>query len=648
MVAIVSCIVEGKLDKPLSYKNDAQLPLKIGDLIQVSLRNKPAYAVVIGYEESSHYKLKIVQCKTKYAYAQSFIDFLVKAAHHSIEPIGLVFKSTLFVPDSEKQCVPSTDYPDSEHIKLSHDQLACYDQIIANFKTLKPTILHGVTGSGKSEVFLKCAAHVLKNKQSVLLLMPEIALTQQMVDRITSIFGERPDVWHSTVSAAKKKRIWHNVQSGNTCFVIGARSALFLPFKNLGLIIVDEEHDTSYKQEESPIYHARDLAVLRANITKIPVILASATPSMESLYNVEKQKYTYIPLTTRYGGATMPQLSLIDMRLPREKSPYGWISQTLIAHIKHNLAHQEQTMIFLNRRGYSPLVFCKECGFRYECPDCAVCLVQHKNKGLICHHCGYHKPMPHTCEDCGGADTLISSGPGVEKIKDHIDAIFPHARTYIFSSDHLTTPNKLAKAYEEIRAHHYDIIIGTQMLAKGHHFPNVTLVGILDGDFGMVSTDFRSAEKGLQLCLQAAGRAGRDKKPGKVLIQTHTPESPIFKELQHSSGNTWHQEELKLRKKLHLAPFTRLIAIILSSKDAEVLKDTANTLAKHAPHSTHVDVLGPVDAPISPLRGMYRQRFLLRVHKQFRAHEFITHWLRAGAIPNKVKVKVDVDPYSFM
>lgn len=509
-------------------------------------------------------------------------------------------------------------------------------------------LLDGVTGSGKTEVYFEAVAAALRAGKQALILLPEIALSNAFLERFKSRFGCAPALWHSSLSDHRRKITWRGVASGESRVVVGARSALFLPYRDLGVIVVDEEHDPAYKQEEGVIYNARDMAVVRAHMGKIPVALVSATPSLETMQNVWLGKYEQHHLPDRHGGAGMPDIHLIDMK--KDKPDKGrFLSPSLVEAIRRTVEEDKgQALLFLNRRGYAPLTLCRSCGHRFECPRCTAWLIEHKNTGkLHCHHCGYDAKIPKACPQCGEADSLVPCGPGVERILEEVQATFPEMRTIILSSDTATTHDRLRDTLEDIRAHKVDIVIGTQIIAKGHHFPKLTCVGVVDADLGLAGGDLRASERTFQLLHQVAGRAGREAEKGHVWLQTYNPESRVMQALAAQSRDDFLEVEAAAREAAKMPPFSRLAGIIVSGRDEAQVTAVSRQLGQSSPHGTGILTLGPADAPMYRLRGKYRRRLLVRADKPIDLQKAVAHWIETQKIPSAVRVQVDIDPQSF-
>ncbi|WP_417464697.1 primosomal protein N' [Kordiimonas sp.] len=512
-----------------------------------------------------------------------------------------------------------------------------------------PFLLDGITGSGKTEVYFEGLAEALKTKGAqVLVLVPEIALTSQWLDRFEARFGVAPVVWHSEVGQAERRRAWRAVASGEARVVVGARSALFLPFKHLAFITVDEEHDPSFKQEEGVMYHARDMAIVRAKLAECPIVLASATPSLETLVNADEGRFEKLVLRERHGNAVLPEMRAIDMR--SEPPDAGtWLSPILVREIEAALAAGEQTMLFLNRRGYAPLTLCRTCGFRIECPSCSAWLVEHRfRRELQCHHCGHVEPIPGACPECKSEESLVACGPGVERLFEEVNHRFPTARTSVMTSDTMMSPSATAQMVGQIASGHLDIVIGTQIVTKGYHFPNLTLVGVVDADLGLRGGDLRAGERTYQQMVQVAGRAGRAEKPGRVFLQSYEPEHPVVQALLSGDGDAFMAAEKEARARHHMPPFGRLVGVILSGPDMKDVLDTGRMLAAKAPIEHGVAVVGPAPAPMARVRGHHRFRMLVHTKKEVRVQKLIYEWLMAVKPKKGVRIKVDIDPYSFM
>ena len=554
---------------------------------------------------------------------------------------------------------PSWPRPDADRrgVALSPEQelaAATLRRLVAGGTGV--ALLDGVPGAGKTEVYLEAVAAALRAGRRVLVLLPEIALSAQWLGRFTRRFGTPPAVWHSGLTSAQRRRTWRLIAEGAVDVVVGARSALFLPLAGLGLIVVDEEHDASFKQDESVHYHARDAALVRARLEGCAAILASATPSLESAVAAgivqggppARPGWLHVSLPARHAGAAMPDLRLVDLR--RDRPPRGgFLAPPLREALHRNLSDGAQSLLFLNRRGYAPLTVCRACGHRLACPNCSAWLVTHRLRGrLQCHHCGYTMSEPEHCPSCGAVGLLTASGPGVERLAEEVAHILPAARLAVMTSDTVFDPKAAKALVEAMERHAVDILIGTQIIAKGHHFPDLTLVGVVDADLGLGGGDLRAAERTFQLLYQVAGRAGREERPGRVLIQTHLPEHPVMQALAIGDKDRFLAVELGERRLGAMPPFGRLAALIVSGGEAERVKAEARRIAQAAPQSDQVLVLGPTPAPLALLRGRYRERLLVKAAPELDLPAWLRAWLSPLKMPGKILLQVDVDPVSFL
>ncbi len=533
---------------------------------------------------------------------------------------------------------------------LSSDQSAAARRLVGRVESavFGVTLLDGVTGSGKTETYFAAIAAALAAGRQVLVLLPEIALGAQWLERFRGRFGALPAQWHSDIGEAERRNTWRAVAAGRGQVVVGARSALFLPFPELGLIVVDEEHDPSYKQEDGVCYQARDMAVLRASLAGIPVILASATPSLETVVNVARGRYDRVVLPRRHAAAELPAVRLVDLRRERMERAH-FLSPPLVAEIALTLAAGEQALLFLNRRGYAPLTLCRSCGHRFQCPSCTAWLVEHRfTRRLLCHHCGHAEPVPALCPECVTAGTLVPCGPGVERLREEVAERFPAARAALMVSDLLPGPHAAAELAQAMVERRYDILIGTQIVAKGHHFPLLTLVGVVDADLGLAGGDLRAAERTYQLLHQVGGRAGRAEHKGRVLIQTYMPDQPVMRALAGGDRDRFLEAEAASRRGAGLPPFGRLAALIVSAGDAEACDFAAQALARAAPQLPGVVALGPAPAPLAILRGRHRRRFLVKAQRTVSLQAVLREWLSRVRLGGSARVQVDIDPYSFM
>ena len=585
-------------------------------------------------------------------------------AHVSAAVVKTMINRGVLIPrDTRTRDANDFDYKyqDMGTVQLNAEQSAAAAEIAAaiDHGGYSAFVLDGITGSGKTQVYFDAAWRAYSHGKSVLLMMPEIALTAQFISRYEHRFGAPPVVWHSNLTAARRRAIWRGVLTGKIRMVVGTRSALFLPWQDLGLIVVDEEHDTSYKQEDMGNYHARDMAVLRAKISGFPIVLTSATPSAETLQNVADGKYRCLKLTARFGGATVPTIETIDMRANRPL-PYnlpsddaaaapqnGYLSPDLCNAIQETLDSGRQTMLFINRRGFAPIVQCKKCGWVAQCPDCSVGMTYHKHMGkLLCHMCGRMAPMPTKCPNCG--DNVSCRGAGLEKIQEEVSIKFPSARTALVSSDTIISRQALERIVHKMENGETDIVIGTQILAKGHHFPNLTLVGVVDADMGLFGTDFRAAEHTFQQLFQVAGRAGRGDAPGRVLLQTYQPENPVLTAICNGDRDAFMASDMAARRAAKMPPYGQLIAVIIESQRETVLKKFCADLSAAAPTAAGVKIMGPIAAQIYQVRNWYRMRFLVAGDARAMLQPLVRHWIDKVRTPSNVRVKLDVNPQNFM
>jgi primosomal protein N' (replication factor Y) len=511
------------------------------------------------------------------------------------------------------------------------------------------TLIDGVTGSGKTQVYFEAVAEAVRRGRQVLILMPEIALTSQVLDRFAERFGVRPAEWHSQLSPRKRARTWQATAAHQVSVIVGARSALFLPYADLGLIIVDEEHDPAYKQEDGVHYHARDMAVVRGHIARIPVLLASATPSVETEVNARRSRYRRLHLPERFGGQHMPAIEAIDLR--QEGPPPGrFVAPRLAQAVQTALERGEQALLFLNRRGYAPLTLCRKCGYRLACPNCDAWLVDHRFKRrLVCHHCGYSLPQPEQCPHCAERGSFVACGPGVERLEEEAVALFPGTRILVLSSDLVTSVEAMRGELAEIEQGLVDIVIGTQLVAKGHHFPKLNLVGVVDADLGLSNGDPRAAERTFQLLHQVIGRAGREAGRGLGYLQTHQPEHPVMRALAAGDRDAFYSSEIDLREQAQYPPFGRLAALVVSGDDKHAAQAHARRLAQAAPRADAVRVLGPAEAPLALIRGRYRFRLLVKSPRAFDLSAYLRAWIAKAPKPTgKIRLEIDVDPQSFL
>ena len=564
---------------------------------------------------------------------------------------GLIASGNLVEVAIPEKRYPRPD-PDHRATEFTEDQTRAVHALVSavDGRNFSVSLLDGVTGSGKTEVYYEAVAQALRAGQQALIMLPEIALTGQVMSRFEARFGSSPVEWHSALSAAERGRAWRAIATGEARVVVGARSALFLPFKELGLIVVDEEHDQGFKQDDRVHYQARDMAVVRGSLGKFPVVLSSATPSIESHVNTRTGRYRDVVLPGRFTGAELPEVSAIDLRKdPPEQGK--WLSPVLVEAVSATLALRQQALLFLNRRGYAPLTLCRSCGHRFECPQCTAWLVEHRFRHrLNCHHCGFSLPVPEKCPKCGNEGSLVACGPGVERVAEEVALRFPEARVAILSSDLIPGLTEIREIIGKIEAGEIDIIIGTQIVAKGHNFPLLATVGIVDGDLGLsMGADPRAGERTFQLLHQVTGRAGRALTQGRGYVQTHMPEHPVMQSILSGDREAFLEREINVRRRGLLPPFGRLAALIVSARDKELAEKFAREVARRAPPAERIQVLGPAEAPLAVVRGRYRWRLLVKAPREIDIQGYLRAWLEAlPAVKGDLRLSVDIDPYSFL
>ena len=641
------------------------LELCVGDFVRVPLRNKEEVGVVFSEKkEPLDYDIsrvrKIISKVKNYKLLPTQIEFVLRVADYNLTQVGNVLKMVMGFDEVFSSTIPrvkKTNYnPTYVSPELSPEQKNAVDVLSKKLGAgFSVSLLDGITGSGKTEVYFNVINEALKKPEAqVLIMLPEISLTGQFLSKFKDRFGILPVLWHSSVTKAQRRDNWKAIISGDARVIVGTRSSLFLPYKNLSLIVLDEEHDGSYKQEVGVIYQGRDMAVLKSMVDKIPIILASATPSIETINNVNLGKYSVVKLTSRFGSAVMPDVELIDMRQNQPtKESWGkaWLSSILVKQIEEKLSAKEQVMLYINRRGYAPLVLCGKCGHRIQCPNCNVYLTAHNKDDTrcCCHHCGYLMRLPKVCPKCQAEDSWTLCGPGIERIEEEVKNRFPMASVETISSDIITSQTRLNEIISKIAKSEVDIIIGTQILVKGHHFPNLTLVGVVDGDMSFSSSDLRANENTFQLLTQVSGRAGRDVKKGNVVIQTYNPENSVMQAIKNNDREAFVKQELIDRQNAMMPPFSKLGALILSSKNKLALENVCAKLRQKMPVGLdNIQVYGPIDSPLSYLKNNYRKRFLLVVDRKIKIQDILKRWVSMVNIPSSVKLKVDIDPYNFM
>ena len=652
----------------------------IGNIVLAPYRTKEKLGIILATPEKSDlefHKLKIIEKHSSLQIKNSNLEFLEWVSKYYLSNFGLVAK--LMIPDYISKFIAKTQFQNESNIalNLNSQNVKIFNNIDDSGKSVnqftppsfseeqvfaveeinklllnepRSILIDGVTGSGKTEVFLSAAAKTLEldPKAQVLIMLPEISLSPQITNRIFKRFNKEPVVWHSAISNKTKKSAYFSILNGDAQLVLGARSALFLPYKNLKMIIVDEEHEQIYKQEDGVTYQARDMAIMRAKLENIPVILASASPSIESLENSNQGKYHKINLTKRYNDIKLPEIEIVDLKNIRPKNN-NYISPILIEALAKNLEENKQSLLFLNRKGYSPILICKECGSKVSCKNCSASMVYHKSsKKLKCHQCGHESAIGKKCYNCDApADRLTACGPGVEKILEEVESLFPQSKTITLTQESFHDLNKAKEILSRIENNEYNIIIGTQIIAKGHHFPYLNLVGIIDADTGIISGDLRALEKNFQLLQQVSGRAGREIENSKIFLQTYNPTHPMIAALASYNRDRFFAEEIKNRKLSFMPPFARLASVIFSAKSETKLNEFAKQIIKAAPTSKDIKIFGPAPAIIYKLRGRFRQRILLKSAKNINLQKYISDWLNLVKIPTYINLKIDIDPYSF-
>ncbi|PIZ34009.1 MAG: primosomal protein N' [Alphaproteobacteria bacterium CG_4_10_14_0_8_um_filter_37_21] len=647
------------LFKKFTYAYDDDL--MPGQVVVVPLRGKSVVGVVAA--EKSNYKglVKDIIKTLPYVLNAKQTDFCAWLSDYTLTPYGQCTRMMASLPlkEFERLTKDGAENKDialtvafksaQKNIVLTGEQQHAVGCLQKNYHNFYPALLDGMTGSGKTEVYFKCIEDVLKLGGQALVLLPEITLSEQWIMRFKEHFGFEPLQWHSKTTPKSKRIAYQTVYEGKSCVVVGARSGLFLPFQKLNFIVVDEEHDASYKQEEKVIYNARDAAVYLGKVNKCPVVLASATPCLETYHNAVEGRYAHLKLKSRYGVETLPEVKIIDQRTQDPYAKKTYISDPLIEQTQKALNRNEQILFFVNKRGFSPLTLCKACGHRFECNSCSGWLTHHqKTKELKCHHCAHSEQYPPHCPACGTKDQLTGCGPGVERLLEESQKHFPKARHLVVSSDMMESNTARQEAIQSILNHQVDIIIGTQMMAKGHHFPLLTLIGIIDGDMGLSGMDLRACEKTFQMMFQVAGRAGREHLNGQVFLQTYNPDHPVIQAIKNYDRDAFLKAELQQRKEFSMPPFSRLISITLSSLSKDLLYRAGKKLASRVPKVEGVQVLGPTVPPHAMIRGQHRLRFLMMSALQVNRHEIVKFWILKSNLPSQVRKHIDVDPLSFM
>jgi len=639
------------------YLVPPDLSIKIGSFVNVPLGKKESMGIVWaeGSGNVSINKLKaineVLDVEPLPEVTRTFVDWV---AHYTLTPAGSILKMVLGGQLRPLKAKDKLEYPlpnpDHRELTLTNEQQNAATHLLDDVKAkaYAVTLLDGVTGSGKTEVYAEALAQCFKQGRQALVLLPEIAMTAALFRRLADRFGVEPTLWHSELTEKQRRLNWHAIKQGKAKFVLGARSALFLPYADLGLIVVDEEHEGAYKQEEGVIYHGRDMAVVRAHLGQIPIVLASATPSLETLHNVQQGKYKHVILQSRFGKAKMPHIELIDLRHEKMTAQH-FISPPLLEALEKTITSKQQSMLFLNRRGYAPLTLCRACGNRLQCPSCTSWLIEHKRtERLHCHQCGYVTALPRTCPVCNAEDKFAACGPGIERIAEEVAAKLPEARFAVMASDTLDGPKATEALIKQMDDHELDLLIGTQIMAKGYHFPRLTLVGVIDADLGLTGGDPRAAERTFQLLQQVSGRSGRAQDAGTVFLQTTNPDHPVMQALIKGDRDAFMQAEMRERQAYHLPPFGRLAGITIAGEDRTQVVQTAQMIAAAAPQNKNMRILGPAPAIFAILRGKTRYRLTVQTARHVNVSASIAAWLAPLTIPRTIKVQVDIDPYSFL
>ncbi len=651
-----SVLLPTNTNQTYDYLVPNEKEIDIGSFVSVPFRNKQMNGIVWFESGDNVDKAKLKTISEVYSdikLKKNFIKFLDFYQKYNLIPLGRVLRLVLPIDKileskeiSKKENIHN-NLSSKTILSLTKAQKDASQKLINSVskESFERFLIDGVTGSGKTEIYFEAINQVLIQGNQGLILLPEIALVDSLEERILDRFGFKPAVWHSETKISKKRKIWNDVYTGEIKLVIGARSSLFLPFKTLNLIVVDEEHDSTFKQQEQVIYHARDMAIARASYEKSTIVMVSATPSLESLFNAREKKYNHLQLPNRIGSAGLPSINVVDMRKENIEKD-SWISPTLKSAITEKLNNNEQVLLFLNRRGYAPLTICKSCGYKIECKKCDSYLVHHKSKNkVICHQCGFTDKFMKSCPSCNVEDSLLQYGPGIERITEEVVKLFPKNNVSSISSDNAKSVIDILSSLEKGDT---DIVIGTQIISKGYHLPNLTLVGVIDADLGLASSDLRASENTFQLLQQVSGRSGREEKQGRALIQTYYPEHPVIKSLTNSNREEFIDAELSSRKRLELPPYGRLTNITISDINEERLVNFCKKLSTLIPKSKRLIVLGPAPAPITKIRNRYRYKFLLKTDKNANIQEFIKQWLSRVKKPNSVRIMIDVDPYNFL
>jgi primosomal protein N' (replication factor Y) (superfamily II helicase) len=635
---------------PFTYNNNQTL-LRTGDFVEVPFgKNKEIGVVWKGrILDLKNIKIKNINKKiNNFSLNKNFIDFIEWFATYNMMPLGLVLKMSIGNNLNSIEKKDKDFDQSSKKIKkysLNSEQKKAYNFLDYKDDSFNVSVLQGTTGSGKTLVYFERIKKIINQKKQALVLLPEIFLTNEFKSRFIDFFGFDPAIWHSKITPKNKRIIWKGIINNKIKLVIGARSSLLLPFKNLGIIIVDEEHDASYKQDDGVVYHARDMAISRASIENIPIHLITSIPSIETFNNIQNKKFRHFKIIKRYNNFPLPKTKIINLNIKKIKNSF--IDLETIQLVKFFLDKNEQVLFFLNRRGYAPYLICKKCGYKQTCPNCSMYLTFHKNKNrAVCHHCSHEKKISRTCKDKKNCD-FIMYGPGVEKIFEEVIKIFPSNKVEIFSSDHMKRKDQTKSLFSRIMDNKVDILIGTQMISKGFNFPKLNCIVVIDADFSGRGYDLRTTEKNIQLYHQLSGRAGRFSKDSLIIYQTLSPKDATLNELIKNNSEKLLKKELILRKNNLLPPFSRLISIIVSANLHSVSIDGAKEIKNHLKKINEIEVMGPVDSPLLKIKGKFRSRLLIRYTGKTLIQKKITKLLNTLKISKKIKLTVDVDPVNF-
>ena len=646
-----------KFNYPFTYQSDPRMMLKKGDYVEVPFRNKTIIGIVWNTNSTLSKKIKLKKIISKLEITNlslSTLTFIKKFSNYNLTSLGMTLKLFLYIRSINSKNKKINNFDEYKIKKFKENKLNIIQKKIVkkidnylSFSNYSTTLVHGVTGSGKTLIYFHFIKEALKNGHQVLVLLPEIALTKQISDRFREFIGHDPATWHSGVSEKNKKKIWDGIIKNKIQLILGARSSIFLPFQNLKLIVIDEEHDSSYKQDEGVIYNARDMSILKASIEKIPVFLISATPSVESFYNSQKNKYFYMPLTQRYKNIQLAKTKIINLiTSPPAKGKF--ISTSIIKDLKNLLSKKNQILFFLNRRGYSTYIICYKCNKRLICPNCSIGLVFHQiSKKAICHYCDFKMELKQQCNNDNSCDFSFY-GLGIEKIFEEVKEIFPNTKIQVFSSDSISKSKNSDQIILDIEKGSIPILVGTQLISKGFHFPNLNCIVVINSDTNFLGSDIRASEKNFQLLQQLSGRAGRESNNSIVYLQTNDPVNKILLSLSNSNVDEFYKEEIAFRKSANLPPFSKLVSIIVSGKNLFLLEKVCRALKNSFPTQKGIKIFGPVTAPIFRIRNKFRMRLLIKYELNLYPQTFLEKWIEKNKGNEDIKLEVDVDPINFL